>query len=101
MNGTIEKGVPLPAPSFEKFCAVYRAGGQIPRPMRRRIASCFLVQTVRGRRLVDAYRLGFELRVRVPDASGYFARGHRGGPRWCWPWQWARLYYDVRYGGRA
>lgn len=40
-------------------------------------------------------RMGFYLRTRVPDASGFFGVDARGA-QWCAPEDWHRLYYEVR-----
>lgn len=55
----------------------------------------------RRRWIVDLYQLGFALRVRVPDAEGYFGRVKDNGQpitgaSWCLPWNWRRRYYEHR-----
>lgn len=39
-------------------------------------------------------QVGFFLHFRCPDRNGYFLHNHG---RWCWPWQWYRLYYETLY----
>lgn len=46
----------------------------------------------------DRYWLGFCFRFRVPNRCGFYATAPEAvGARWCWPWQWYRLYYAARF----
>jgi hypothetical protein len=49
------------------------------------------------RRIRTVWGLALALRLRVPDSCGFFGPDAVGA-RWCWPWQWYRLYYTARYG---
>lgn len=49
---------------------------------------------------VNWVSLAFALKLRCPDGDGWFSfRKHDGestGARWCWPWQFQRMYYEAR-----
>ena len=45
---------------------------------------------------VNWYGLAFVARVRLPNADGFFGPDIIGAS-WCWPWQFYRRYYAVRY----
>lgn len=55
-----------------------------------------------GWRSTQWYRLAVVLRIRVPNAMGFFADGPDAvGASWCWPWQFYRRYYEVRVVARG
>lgn len=107
--GTIERDAKPFTMTFAEFKTAYRKVSFVG-PKWRQIIDCFPPRRVCdvGRHVlprtvytVDWLRLAFVLRVRVPNRAGYFGyvtdRGQPTGATWCWPWQWYRMYYDVRF----
>lgn len=41
------------------------------------------------------YGIAFQLRIRVPDALGFYGPGTIGAG-WTVPWRWYRRYYEAR-----
>lgn len=100
MTFTVEKGG-APRLTFAEFRDSYTKGQYAPKW--RRLLGCFpprkdfAFNPPRRRWSVEWERLAFELRVLVPNRMGYFGGRESVGRQWCFPWQWHRRYYAVRF----
>jgi len=79
--------------TFDEFCRAYPRRSFVSR-----IRDCLPPQWVNyGQQRewsIDWWRLAFVFRIRCGDREGYFGpgKGH-----WCWPWNWYRDYYRIRF----
>ncbi len=87
--------------TYEEFRANY---GRYQAPWWRQFLQCLpgyhyaFSRDAREWRWFNWYRLALILRIRVPNATGWYGNVPEAkDASWCWPWQFYRRYYAVRF----